>query len=1202
MDVEAIGSSSTLSTQSRRTSDLSDADVEIPHHSTQSSVTTRSSEPVIPKDDVSQARRKSSIPIVTTAAFEYPRFRYENWEPPLPISKEHDALQAIKREWSSSTTNSNDSQLIICDLEGFTLYVPAWRKYHAYEMRALDTLSSPQTNELMLSGVLTIGGVRRYVQDVTFEGFSVEGYGQVDTADTVLYIRSSTARKDKTSDIWYRLGEPAPEYKPYHLPFRWVATFAKHVIDYLDDSVSDLDGDTSHRIGLSHFRGNFCEWICARFNQNPTFRRWKKAFGKDDFRSTFHANVEFVWHQATDTTNEDERKARLQHPIWNDCGFNGINLETIDVICEKTVTTPFVYKCFKEMYFGQELEQVTPVPSVFEAQTRRKRQLGFANDDLFRAEGTQVISNRKSSRKAPVVIKIGDVISVPPDENGAWKKNVVYHAYVHGIRHRRDYDELKVIWLYCPEDTTIGWSKYPFSKELFFSDHCNCSDHTKLKSTEVIATHTVEWLPSDVNTDRDYFIRTKYLSNGSGFVAFKQSDLKCGCTTEGTTNLQPGDTVYMTKSSASQSGEPRLYPVVVVNHDKPQNQVTVRRLLRTKQDCAHLLDPVRSRLTPDNELTWSDEQMTISARRIERKCHIKSFPEVEVESQGLPFPYDRNGRWDFWFIASHLVTHGEHEPRLMPVTKPLPMVQGLDLRSPPIRQPLAGLSLFSGGGSFDRGLESAGGVHFKHTVDFCEWAVLTQKANAHQPGCRFYQASVDDVLKASILNSDPARSPAIGEVQMIAGGSPCQGCSTLQRDKFSAESLRNVSHITTICSYVDLYRPEYAILENVVNVIDKLKGHERESILSQLIGNLVAMGYQTQYWVQSAWGDGSCQRRSRLFIAVAAPNVKPLTRPEPTHRDPPAHGTNRPKNRGLGTLPCGVRFGYQDPDIAVPFEGVSAKEAIDDLPNIASATSRICVSHPDHRLSEHMSEKHRAIVKHIPTLPYRADYQYALDHKLLPASLIEQRAEIGRAFQRIHPSALMPTITTKTNYRCSRSGNIIHYQQHRPITIREAARTQGWDDEEVVIGAPEMQYKIIGNGVDRAMSTGQGFQFRYAWENSPSEGSNQRHRSPLVSLHDERELDETRNTRIESTRPLPINRKRSVLAVVIPSRPPMPQSKRVKISKNCEDEDKTKSDDAEGRRSSRLTGLEVDFATISWDKIPEKVVKTATRPEVIQGR
>jgi hypothetical protein len=106
----------------------------------------------------------------------------------------------------------SEDQLVICDLDDFTFYVPSWRKYHAYELRTLDTLSSPQTNELMLSGILNIGGVRRYVQDVSFKGFSVEGYGRDESADIELYIRSSAASKDKQGDVWYVFKSKVPSY------------------------------------------------------------------------------------------------------------------------------------------------------------------------------------------------------------------------------------------------------------------------------------------------------------------------------------------------------------------------------------------------------------------------------------------------------------------------------------------------------------------------------------------------------------------------------------------------------------------------------------------------------------------------------------------------------------------------------------------------------------------------------------------------------------------------------------------------------------------------------------------------------------------------------------------------------------------------------------------------------------------------------
>jgi hypothetical protein len=94
MDVEPANSVSTQSSRTIRSSES--ADISVPDRSAETSATSLSTEPESPKTGNAQARRKSSVPIITAAAFEYPRFRYEGWEPPLPISTEHDALRDIK--------------------------------------------------------------------------------------------------------------------------------------------------------------------------------------------------------------------------------------------------------------------------------------------------------------------------------------------------------------------------------------------------------------------------------------------------------------------------------------------------------------------------------------------------------------------------------------------------------------------------------------------------------------------------------------------------------------------------------------------------------------------------------------------------------------------------------------------------------------------------------------------------------------------------------------------------------------------------------------------------------------------------------------------------------------------------------------------------------------------------------------------------
>ena len=49
------------------------------------------------------------------------------------------------------------------------------------------------------------------------------------------------------------------------------------------------------------------------------------------------------------------------------------------------------------------------------------------------------------------------------------------------------------------------------------------------------------------------------------------------------------------------------------------------------------------------------------------------------------------------------------------------------------------------------------------------------------------------------------------------------------------------------------------------------------------------------------------------------------------------------------------------------------------------------------------------------------------------------------------------------------------------MTIMEARRAQGFPDHEVIVGAPIMQWKIIGNSVARPVALALGVALRKAW-------------------------------------------------------------------------------------------------------------------------
>ena len=79
-------------------------------------------------------------------------------------------------------------------------------------------------------------------------------------------------------------------------------------------------------------------------------------------------------------------------------------------------------------------------------------------------------------------------------------------------------------------------------------------------------------------------------------------------------------------------------------------------------------------------------------------------------------------------------------------------------------------------GSLDRGLEEGGAVEFQTAVDFSSQAIHTQRANATNPETmRLYCGSVDDFFDSALAGSDPKLIANVGEVELVAAGSPCPG-------------------------------------------------------------------------------------------------------------------------------------------------------------------------------------------------------------------------------------------------------------------------------------------------------------------------------------------------------------------------------------------------------------------------------------------
>lgn len=166
------------------------------------------------------------------------------------------------------------------------------------------------------------------------------------------------------------------------------------------------------------------------------------------------------------------------------------------------------------------------------------------------------------------------------------------------------------------------------------------------------------------------------------------------------------------------------------------------------------------------------------------------------------------------------------------------------------------LDLFSGIGGFSLGLERTGGFE---TVAFCEIDPFCQKVlKKHWPDVPIY----NDVRT---LNYD-------GAVDVITGGFPCQDISTAGEQKgLSGKRSGLWSEMFALISNI---RPQYAIIENVSNLLTGERGNWFRTILI----NLASIGYDAQWRSIRGYDISASHERERVYI-VANPTCVGQSKP-----------------------------------------------------------------------------------------------------------------------------------------------------------------------------------------------------------------------------------------------------------------------------------------------------------------------------------
>ncbi|KAJ0239251.1 hypothetical protein HA466_0229320 [Hirschfeldia incana] len=405
-------------------------------------------------------------------------------------------------------------------------------------------------------------------------------------------------------------------------------------------------------------------------------------------------------------------------------------------------------------------------------------------------------------------------------------------------------------------------------------------------------------------------------------------------------------------------------------------------------------------------------------------------------------------------------------------------------------------------------------VHWKgYSSDEDTWEPAEELSNCEDAMREF----VTSGFKNKIL-------PLPGSVGVICGGPPCQGISGYNRFRDVDTPLTDERNqqIGVFMDIVEYLKPKFVLMENVVDILRLDKGSLGRCALSRL----VQMRYQARLGIMTAGCYGLSQFRSRVFMWGADSNMKLPPFPLPTHdvivrygfplefeRNVVAYCEGQPRNVETALV---LKDAISDlPHVS--YNETREKRSYESLPEtdfqryirstkhemtgsaIDKCTKRTMLLY-DHRpsvLSEDdynrvclIPKKKGANFRDLPGLIVRNDNTVCRDPSMKPIFLPSgkhlvpeyvftfQKGKSKRPFGRLWWDETVPTVLTVPS--CSNQV-FLHPEQDRVLTIREAARLQGFPDYFQFCGTVKQRYCQIGNAVAVSVSRALGYSLGMAF-------------------------------------------------------------------------------------------------------------------------
>ena len=363
---------------------------------------------------------------------------------------------------------------------------------------------------------------------------------------------------------------------------------------------------------------------------------------------------------------------------------------------------------------------------------------------------------------------------------------------------------------------------------------------------------------------------------------------------------------------------------------------------------------------------------------------------------------------------------------------------------------LTAVDLFSGAGGASLGLTDAG-LELLLGVDLHEHYGATHEANLPGRFLRGDLRGVDSEKLMALAGVTP------GELDVMFAGPPCQGFSMIgqrvvwdERNNLFAEVLRLARDV----------KPRAVVIENVPGLLTLAGG----AYLRAILAGLTDAGYVPAVAELLAAQYGAPQMRWRVVVVAWRADLDI----DPGYGFPaPSHGRT-----SIGALLPNVTISQAD---LAGF--VTAREALADLPAIAAGEQTdVYVGPPTTECQREMRAgltteltNHYAArlspqnLERIRRLAPGQDWR-DLPHELLPPGMQRAlRKDHTRRYRRMTWEGVPRSVITR--FRDPKSGEYTHPDQDRTLSIREAARLQGFPDRFQFLGDRTSQYEQVGNAV-----------------------------------------------------------------------------------------------------------------------------------------